>query len=157
MAGPAALAVLVALSLGAVSIIGSPAPWSEVDRLTSEADGLTAFELDEETRFVAERTRADEPVLILRENSDLIAIDAGVRNVSPVSEPHHIVSDEQLDLTLDALAESGGARIFTGNGSLVLPIYDGILESLRERGWTVIERSPTGRLSEWARDSAAAG
>lgn len=148
-AGPLGLAALAALGLGLAALTHPPTPWAEIDRLASDTDGLSTFEIEEESRFVAERTRADEPVLILRENSDLIAIRAGVRNVSPVSEPLHVIAEEQLDLLLAALSESGGERIFTGDGALVFPIYGGILDSLRERGWVVVARSPTRRLTEW--------
>jgi len=153
--GPLALAVLVALGLGFASLADPPAPWTEIERLTSDGKGLSTFEIDEERRFVAERANPDEPVLILRENSDLIAIEAGVENVSPVSEPQHVVAEEQLDFVIEALAASGGERIFTGDGALVLPIHEGILEGLRERGWVVSARSPTGRLAEWRQATPA--
>jgi hypothetical protein len=66
-----------------------------------------------------------------------------------------VVAEEQLDFVIEALAASGGERIFTGDGALVLPIHEGILEGLRERGWVVSARSPTGRLAEWRQATPA--
>jgi hypothetical protein len=142
-------AALIGVSLGAVQLFSPPSPWSEIDRIfTNDPNPYDPFANDDVTAFVEAQTEPDEKVLILRENGDLIARDAGVQNVSPISEPQHIIGPDQLDFVLDALAENGGTKVFTGDG-FFLPLYAGLNEALEADGWSAVGQGAEGRVTEW--------
>jgi hypothetical protein len=149
-AGPLGLATLVAFGLAATTVTSIAAPWSQIERIASTSDDRDTFALDPVVRFVAKNTSRGEPVLFIGQNGHLIARDAGVRNVSPIGDPFHVVATEQLDDLFAALDEADGSTVFTLDSSIpAIRLRAGLTANLRERGYIPVAAKPDLALTAW--------
>jgi hypothetical protein len=90
--------------------------------------------------------------LFIGQNGHLIAREAGVRNVSEIGDPLHIIATEQLDDLVDELEAQGGSTVFTlDNASPALRLHEGITEYLQERGYAPVAEQPGLLLTAWRR------
>ncbi len=155
-AGPLGLATLAGLGLALSAIGHIVPPWQQVDRLAGSAAGTSTLDVGAEAAFVATATEPDEPVLILSQNSHLIAREAGVRSVTPIADPVHVASGTQLTEVLAVLDEQGGSTVFTGTG-LGLPLAESLLAGLEQRGYERVGADPASGLAEWRPAAATPG
>ena len=94
--GPLGLAVLVGFGLAATTVTALAPPWQQLSRLADRSERHDTFGLGAIEAFVAANADDDEPVLFIGQNGHLIARDAGVRNVSRIGDPFHLVATEQV-------------------------------------------------------------
>jgi len=143
----AELAVLLGLGLAVCSLAQTPAPWSQLRRLTDDT-AVPALRDNAETHFIARNTSRGEPVVLLTPAGHRTAYDLGLVNVSPYATSE-LVTRGQLADTIAALRTAHGRRLFvtlenTGND---------VLHALRAAGFvaTQLDRhSPTAELIEQA-------
>jgi hypothetical protein len=147
--GALAATVVVGFGLITTALLDVPAPWTQVTRIADDSNRTSSFDmLPQAARFVAEQTEEGERVLMLRENGYLLAREAGVRNVSLVGDPVHVVSPSQLDDMLDDLRDAGGSAVFVGDG-VFIPIHPSLPEHLRARGLRPTTIDTTTGLAVW--------
>jgi hypothetical protein len=138
---------LVPLGLAATAVTQFPAPWRQLKRIATSVPPPAPYDVSSAVDFVRNTVAPGEHVVLLAPLGHLIARDAGVRNVSPYSSPADIVSYEQLDEELAALAENHGRRFFVGGENLVAPE---IVSTLAADGFRPVSGSPS-TLTEWVR------
>lgn len=103
-------AVLVALLLCACSLAQTPAPWSQISRLRDTVEPV--FRDPPGQPFVAGHVRPGEHVAILLPLGHRMAENLGVDNVSPYTNVLAMVTEEQLDDTVEALRDARGRKLF---------------------------------------------
>jgi hypothetical protein len=148
LTGALALSALLGFGLAASALREAPAPWQQAARLSDESELASPFDLEAEESFVESRTQAGEAILIMHENGHLLARRAGVRNVSTIGDPAHLVTGNQLDDLLGVLHSDGGDKVFVGDGQFI-PIYPSVRAALRARGWAPRASDPASGLVEW--------
>jgi hypothetical protein len=144
---PAIVASLFALGVLVCSLAQIPAPWSQLDRLTS---GFTANALNRYERPLQPSPDAEDrqlfaaladgpgrwtikrgaPVVILLTTGHRIADANGVVNVSPYTGAESMPTVEQVDKTLAALRAAGGNTVL-----VPVPTGRGLLDALDQRGF----------------------
>lgn len=166
VAVPAVL-VLTFFGLMATVVVQIPSPAAQIRRLTAEsllagdppASSLAcvtspradrpcpiapaSFEHKAAVRFVEANTEPGERVAILTGMGHSIAMDSGVRNVSPYSHPDAIAFAEQMDFLFQALERAKGTKVFLGLS------YPEIAVVLRQRGFVPGAYDATSELTEW--------
>jgi len=111
---PAELAVLAAFGLAVCALAQTPAPWTQLDRITSSTpQPLLAHTAAE--RFVASTARRGERVAILFPMGHRIAEDLSLVNVAPYANEDLVDTSEQLDVVVHALRAAHGARFYCWN------------------------------------------
>lgn len=145
-----ALAVLFGLGIAACSLAQTPAPWTQVERLTASfapseevpltdslvppSDAATRTFVtslaDGRSRFVV---RDGAPVAILFTNGHRVADAYGVVNVSPYTGTYSLLTIERVDAVIDALRAAGGNTVVVPS-----PTFPGIVERLRQRGFELV-------------------
>jgi hypothetical protein len=95
--------------------------------------------------FIESVTHRGEHVVVLTSLGHLIAIDAGVVNVSPYSNPDGIITYEQLDDVVQALRTSDGDKLFT-DGDDLLPEVGSALVA---KGFRVVATDSVSTTTEW--------
>jgi len=108
---PAELAVLFGFGLLICSLAQTPTPWSQVQRIGDRAPE-PVFKQRAAAAFVAQHTRAHEPVAILIPLGHRIAYDTGRDNVSPYASIESMPTRQQLARTIAALRDAGGDKLF---------------------------------------------
>jgi hypothetical protein len=146
--GALAFSCLVGFGLAASDLLNAPVPWTQAQRLADTSERQSPVELAAAERFLSARTEPGEPVLVLREYGHLLALRAGVRNVSPVGDPVYVVSEDQLAALLADLRAAGGNRVFLGDGHFV-PLWRGIPAMLEARGFSAGLRDGASGLIEY--------
>jgi len=146
--GALALSCLLGFGLAASDVLDAPAPWTQAQRLTDASERQSSFELSAEERFLSARTEPGEPVLILREYGHLLALRAGVRNVSLIGDPVYLISDDQLTAVLGDLRAAGGNRVFLGDGHF-FPLWSSISKMLEARGFSAGRADEASGLTEY--------
>jgi len=151
---PAIVVSLFALGVLVCSLAQIPAPWSQVDRLTSgfKANAVNRYErplepspdpedrqlfaalADGPGRWTIQR---GAPVVILLTTGHRIADANGIVNVSPYTGAESMPTVEQVDKTLAALRAAGGNTVL-----VPVPAGRGLLAALDRRGFKVV--TPAG-------------
>lgn len=140
--------VLFGLGLAITATSWAQAPWRQVDRLTTEVDRPTGFEIGTTVAFVRDHTEPGEQTALMCRSSYLVAERAGVRNVSPIADPQHIAEDAQVGEIVDALRRAGGDKLFAcDNPVFALPPEIGA--SLAARGFSRTDTDRALRITEW--------
>lgn len=134
------VACLVAFGLTACSLVQTPTPWSQLDRLNAPSVSGPVFAVPAGQTFVADQTDGDEPVAVLVSLGHRLAFNVGVTDVTPYSGPQSIQTEEQLEDTLSALREAGGSKAFV-NPQETAPE---LLAALQARGFALRATDPTG-------------
>src|SRR5215213_52072 len=151
---PAIVVSLFAFGVLVCSLAQIPAPWAQLDRLTSgfTANAINRYERslepspDPEDRqlFAAladgpRRWTIEQgaPVAILLTTGHRIADANGVVNVSPYTGAESMPTVEQVDKTLAALRAAGGNTVLVS-----IPAGRGLLDVLDQRGFKVV--TPAG-------------
>ena len=151
-AGALGLAVLVGFGLAATTVTALAPPWQQLSRLADRSERPDTFGLGAIEAFVAANADDDEPVLFIGQNGHLIARDAGVRNVSRIGDPFHLVATEQVQDQLEALEAEGGEVVFTlDSTNPAIRLRPGITEYLAERGYRPVAELPELQLTAWRR------
>lgn len=140
------LAVLLLYGLAAATVREVPAPWRQLDRLTT--GGAATFDVDPLVPFVREHTRPGEEVAILTEQSHRLALASGVRDVTPFNSVYSIISFAQLDLLMEQIDEADVRTVFAGD----LPFVE-VEEALTDAGFRIRETDPETGLTWWRRSS----
>jgi hypothetical protein len=149
-AGPLGLATLVGFGLAATTVTSVAAPWSQVSRIADHSEKPSTFDLDPIEHFVADNTSSGEPIAFIGQNGHLIARDAGVRNVSLLGDPFHLIATEQLDDLLQALDDEGGQTVFTlDSDNPAIRLRTGITEYLAAHGYAPVAQDPALMLIAW--------
>jgi hypothetical protein len=104
------LLVLFGFALAVCSIARISLPAAELDRLTAAAPDPVYRALAE--RFVRERTRRGDAVVILLPEGYRIAHDLGLRNVAPYGMQNAVVTRGQMQRVIDVARAEGATRIF---------------------------------------------
>jgi hypothetical protein len=148
-----AAAVLVGFGVMIAAVARVPAPWQQVDRISSGGPHL--LDLTAEQHFVQARTRPGEPVLIITTLLDhRVAERAGVTNVSPWST-NAFYSPNEVDRALDNLDDEGGGKIFERFAALEAPQAGQVEQILRLRGFRLAATDPVTKLNLWVRTGTA--
>ncbi len=108
---PADLAVLMAFGLAVCALAQTPAPWTQIERITSHTPQPLLHDNAAE-QFVAADTRRGEHVVVLLPFGHRISHDLGLVDVSPYSYMELVTTREQLDTVVRALRASGGRRFY---------------------------------------------
>lgn len=135
---------LVMLGLLATALAQTPAPWTQLRRIDTRA-ALQPYDRTAGSAFVRRTAAHREPVVVLEELGSLIALNAGVENVSPYSEVWTIWSREQLAELVAALRRAHGTRFFLGRAGT----EPGIPVALSAAGFTRVAYDAPSQLTEW--------
>jgi hypothetical protein len=139
-------AALVSFGLVITSITQFPAPWTQVRRIAASAPAPPPYDLSAAVAFIRRTATHREAVVLLSPLGHLIALDAGVENVSPYSNQEDIVTYQQLGEELAALHDAGGKRFYIGGG----PYFPEITSALAREGFVATADRASG-LTEWQR------
>lgn len=143
-----ALAVLIGFGLMVATMARIPAPWHELDRIST--DTTHPLDLISAQRFVEAHTNSGERVVILTTSVDhRVAERAGVANVSPWGSDA-LFSKQELDRMLGALDGEGGSKIFLDSEQLG-PQGRDIIQVLKARGFTLTSTDHASGLGLWVR------
>lgn len=110
IARPAELLCLFGLFLAVCSLAQTPAPWTQIERLSAKAPKVYARPPG--TDFVAAHTRPGEHAAILLLVGHKIGYELGVTNVAPYTASDSMPEVDQLDETIRALRAAGGRKVF---------------------------------------------
>jgi hypothetical protein len=142
-----AAAVLVGFGVMIASVARIPAPWQQVDRITSA--GPHVLDLTAEQHFVEARTHPGEAVLVLSTLLDhRVAERAGVRNVSPWSTLA-FYSPQEVNRALGNLNDEDGSKIFERYAAIGAPQAGQVEAMLRQAGFGLMETDPVSKLNLW--------
>jgi hypothetical protein len=121
---PGQLACLAGFGLLVCSLAQTPAPWSQVRRITAAAPGSFAEATGE--YFVSQNAYLHESVLIVGLLGHRIAQTLHLHDVEPFTGSKSVFTVEQLHESLAALRAAGGKRVFVevrnSYGNLALPL-----------------------------------
>jgi hypothetical protein len=141
---------LMSLGLMTTTVAQFPAPWTQVRRIAHSAPPPPPYDVSAAVAFLRRTTTHGEPIVLLAPLGHLIALDAGVENVSPYSHTDGIVTYQQLSDTLAALKNAGGRRfyvahpVFPGAG----PVFPEIARALASDGFSARTDVASG-ITEW--------
>jgi hypothetical protein len=107
---PAQLACLAGFGLLVCSLAQTPAPWSQLRRISVEGPQL--FAQPAGVNFVAQNATAGESVLIVALLGHRIAQTLGLHDVEPYTGSKSIFTSEQLRESLAALRAAHGMKVF---------------------------------------------
>jgi len=122
---PAALACLVGVGLLVCSLAQTPAPWQQLQRISSQ--GPPSFAQPVGESFVRQHVRPGERVVIMALLGPRIAQNLHVEDVEPYSGAKSLFTLEQFEDSLAALRAAGGTKLF-----VELPNIYGDVEALLE-------------------------
>jgi hypothetical protein len=144
-----AAAVLVGFGVMIASVARIPAPWQQLDRITS--GGPHVLDRTAAQHFVEARTHPGEAVLVVSTRLDhRIAERAGVRNVSPWSSVAFF-SAQEVNRAVDNLQEEDGSKIFERYAANGAPQAGQVEAMLRQAGFRLTETDPVTKLNLWVR------
>jgi hypothetical protein len=133
---------LVACGLVVSSIAQFPAPWTQLQRIASSSPPPRPFDVAPAVNLVRRTASRGESVLVLMPLGHVVAIDAGVTDVSPYSNPDNIVTYGQLEEVMAALGQAHGTRVYVDAG-----VYPEISRALAADGFNPVY-SASG-MTEW--------
>jgi hypothetical protein len=140
-------AVLIGFGVMIASVARIPAPWQQVDRISS--NGSHPLDLTAETDFVRARTHPGESVLIVSTLLDhRVAERAGVENVSPWGTLA-FYSPREVNWALDNLRHAHGEKIFERYAAIGAPQAQQVEGLLRQAGFRLVETDPVTKLNLW--------
>jgi hypothetical protein len=150
------LAALVGFGVMVSALDRLPQPQHQVTRLRA---GGTKQDLGPVERLIESRTQPGEPVLIIGTGPDhLVAIDAGVENVSPLNGATSLISPKEANRSIDELEDEGGDLVFDALSSLPVggfvfgvPEFGSILQ---QRGYRIVGFDPDLHLRIWRRTAS---
>jgi hypothetical protein len=116
---PAAAACLMAFCVAACSLVQTPAPWSQVDRLRDTR--RVTFHDPNGQSFIAAHVHHGEHVAILQTLGHRIGANLGVEDVTPYTGEASMPAVEQLDDTIRLLRAEGGRKVFLAIGGPEIP------------------------------------
>jgi hypothetical protein len=97
-------------------------------------------------------------VVVFAPLGHLIALDAGVENVSTYSHPDGVVTYQQLNDVLTVLHDAGGTRFYLANSTLPNTTFLGahatfpeIPRLLASDGFSPTISDPSSGITEWRR------
>ena len=122
---PIELACLVAFGLLVCSLAQTPAPWQQLQRISSQ--GPPSFAQPVGESFVRQHVRPGERVVIMALLGHRIAQNLHVEDVEPYSGAKSLFTLEQFEDSLAALRAAGGTKLF-----VELPNIYGDVEALLE-------------------------
>jgi hypothetical protein len=135
---------LVSLGLVSTAVAQFPAPWTQLRRIATSAPPPPPYDVSASVAFLRRTAAPGEPIVLLAPLGHLIALDAGVENVSPYSNQEDVVTYQQLNGVLTALRAAGGKRFYTA------PTYPEISRTLADDGFTP-RTDPASGITEWLR------
>ena len=145
-AGPLGIAILTAFGLATTTLTSVASPWEQVARINDHSDRKSNFEIAPLATFVVDNNPGREPIVYIGQNGHLIAREAGVRNVSLIGDPIHVISPDQVSEMLATLEAEGGSTVFVLRG---FNSHEGVEQYLRARGLVPVARDPELFLSAW--------
>ena len=125
----AATACLLGFLAMACSLVQTPMPWEQVQRLQRTTRPILAEPLGQP--LVAQHTRRGESVAILNLLGHRIGANLGVVNVAPYANAESMPTAEQLEETIAALRAAGGDKVFLDREIAV----DHLLQALADAGF----------------------
>jgi hypothetical protein len=137
-------AALVTFGLMATALVQTPAPWTQARRIAARTPS-NPYDRTAAAAFVRRTAAPGERVVVLEGLGQLVAVKAGVENVSPYSEIWTIWSHEQLDEIVAALRRARGTRFYLGRAGT----DPGIPVALAAAGFKRIAYDAPSELTEW--------
>jgi hypothetical protein len=134
---------LVSLGLASTTVAQFPAPWTQLRRIASSAPPPPPYNISDAVSFLRRTAAPGEPIVLLAPLGHLIALDAGVENVSPYSHPDGVIAYQQLHDMFAALHNAGGKRFYTARS-----VFPEIPHTLANKGF-VPTTDPTSGITEW--------
>jgi hypothetical protein len=104
------LACLLGFGALVCSLAQTPAPWTELHRISGHA--APVFRVSPAQPFVAAHVREGEHVALLMQLGHRIADNLGIHDVSPYTGPDSMKTLEQLEETLQLLSAERGRKVF---------------------------------------------
>jgi hypothetical protein len=135
---------LICLGLTCTAVAQFPVPWTQLRRITASAPPPPPYDVSAAVAFVRRTAAPGEPVVLLTPLGHVIALDAGVENVSPYSNQEGVVTYQQIAETLNALRNVRGRRFYAA------PTFPEITRILSSEGFRSTT-DPTSRITEWRR------
>jgi hypothetical protein len=145
----AVAAALLVVGVLATGLRQFPAPWTQLRRIDGRA-ATQPYDRRAASAFVRRTAAPGEHVVVLEGLGPLIALDAGVDNVSPYSEVWAVWSEEQLAEITGALRRAHGTRFYLGRAGTA----PGIGTALRAAGLQPVAYDAPSQLTEWRRVGA---
>jgi len=140
LAGP-----LVSLGLAGTAVAQFPAPWTQLHRIAASAPPPLPYNVSAAVAFLRRTAAPGEPIVLLAPLGHLIALDAGVENVSPYSNQEGVVTYQQLNEVLTALHDARGRRVYA------VPAFPEIAGTLKSDGFSPTIADPASGITEWQR------
>ncbi len=140
----AVAAALVVFGLLATALAQTPVPWTQVRRIAARAQAQP-YDRTAAATFVRRTATPGERVVVLEGLGQLVALKAGVENVSPYSEIWAIWSREQLAEIVGALRRAHGTRFYLGRAGT----DPGIPVALAADGFKRVAYDAASELTEW--------
>jgi hypothetical protein len=139
----AAVACVFGFLVMACSLAQTPMPWEQLHRLRQTTTPIYAK--PEGQRFVAQHTHRGESVVILAYLGHRMAVNLGLRNVSPYAHSLSMPTVEQLDETIAQLRAAGGRKFF-----VPVRLTDMEFQNELERaGYSFVAEQSNHRLGLW--------
>jgi hypothetical protein len=147
----AELAVFAGFGIAACSVAQTPAPWSQVARLQRTTAPVMRYEAA--VRLVRQTTRPGERIGILGPLGHRIAYEAGVKDVVPYSHIETMVTVEQWDEALRAMASAHARSLFIYEPMVIRRTARYLLRA----GWTPRTVSRVSKFMRLVRSAAPTG
>lgn len=141
----AAGAALVLFGLQATALTQFPAPWTQVRRITAGPAATQPYDRTAAAAYVRRTAAPGEHVVVLEGLGQLVALRAGVENVSPYSEIWAVWSHEQVAEIVGALRRAGGTRFYLGRAGA----DPGIGVALAADGFKRVGSDAASELTLW--------
>jgi hypothetical protein len=135
---------LVSLGLTSTAVAQFPAPWTQLRRIVASAPPPPPYDVSAAVAFLRRTAAPGEPIVLLAPLGHLIALDAGVENVSPYSSQEDVITYQQLREVLTALHAAGGTRLYLAGPFPEIP------QTLTSDGFTPTTDAASG-ITEWQR------
>jgi hypothetical protein len=149
---------LLLMGLVTTTVAQFPAPWTQIRRIEASAPPPPPYNVSAAIVLLRRTAKPGEPVVVYAPLGHLIALDAGVENVSPYSHPDGVVTYQQLDEVLTALHDAGGTRFYLSNPMLPNTTFPGahatfpeVPRALESDGFRPVSEDPASGITEWRR------
>ncbi len=149
---------LVLLGLIVTTVVQFPAPWTQVRRIVASAPIPTPYNVSAAVALLRRTAKRGESVVVFAPLGHLIAVDAGVENVSEYSHPDGVVTYQQLEAVLTELHDAGGTRFYLANSTLPNTTFPGahatfpeVPRTLASDGFRPTITDAASGITEWQR------
>jgi hypothetical protein len=147
---------LVLLGLVGATVAQFPAPWTQIRRIATSEPAPPPYDVSAAVTLLRRTAKPGEPVVMFAPLGHLIALDAGVENVSTYSHPDGVFTYQQLNEVLAALHDAGGTRFYLANSTLPNTTFPGahatfpeIPQVLASDGFSPRIEDPASGITEW--------